>query len=68
MPRPVTLPTGPPCDMVRNCPRAWVVFIGIGADRKHLVTVRTCRQHATTAISHVQSTPGVKRVELRFNA
>jgi hypothetical protein len=54
--------------MVRNCPRAWIVFVGIGGDRKHLVVKRSCRQHATTAIAHIQSIPGVTRVELRFNA
>lgn len=59
MPRPIYLSPKVPCDMVRNCPRAWVVFEarrkGVFVEEK-----RSCRQHATTAISYMHTLPDVK--------
>lgn len=59
----VELPAQVPCDMVRNCPRAWVVFEAKRGG-KVIEVKRSCRQHATTAIAYMHTLTHV-RIEVR---
>lgn len=61
MPRPIPQV---PCDMVRNCPRAWLVIEAKGRGGLVIEAKRTCRQHATVAINHMLTLSA--KVEVRI--
>lgn len=60
------VPTGLGCDMVRDCPRAWVEFVASDKRTNRTLSIRaSCRQHATTAIAYMQTIPNA-RIEVRI--
>lgn len=60
------IPMGQPCDMMRDCPRAWVEYVATEKDtHKFIESKRSCRRHSSVAQAYMLSISDA-RIEVRI--